>query len=131
MLFRNEYYFLSNMYPCEITYNGLTYTCVEATFQAQKNITESDKFTNLDGYAAKKLGRKIKLRHDWDTIKLTIMKDLLSIKFSDKQLAEQLKQITEPIVENNTWNDTYWGVCNNVGENHLGKLLTEIKEELS
>jgi predicted NAD-dependent protein-ADP-ribosyltransferase YbiA (DUF1768 family) len=46
-------------------------------------------------------------------------------------LSEQLKQITEPIVENNTWNDTYWGVCNNVGENHLGKLLTEIKEELS
>ena len=41
MLFRNKYYFLSNMYPCKITYNGLTYTCVEAAFQAQKNTTES------------------------------------------------------------------------------------------
>ena len=36
----------------------------------------------------------------------------------------------EELIEGNTWNDTYWGVCRGVGENHLGKLLMEVREML-
>ncbi len=32
------------------------------------------------------------------------------------------------IVERNTWNDTFWGVCKGKGENHLGILLMEIRD---
>ena len=32
--------------------------------------------------------------------------------------------------EGNTWNDTFWGVCNGVGENNLGRILMEVREEL-
>ena len=34
------------------------------------------------------------------------------------------------LVEGNTWNDTYWGVCNGVGHNHLGKILMQVRQEL-
>lgn len=132
MLFRDKYYFLSNMYPCTIEYNGIVYTSVEAAFQAQKEPKRAKEFATpqMDGYKAKKLGRHVNLRPDWDNIKLDIMKDILKIKFSNPDLAKMLKSVNEPIVEHNTWNDTYWGVCNDRGENHLGKLLTDIKNSL-
>ena len=131
MQFRNKYYFLSNMFPCKITYNGLIYNSIESAFQAQKDLSKSKEFINLNGYDAKKLGRKVNLRPDWDNVKLNIMKELLTIKFSDKKLANLLKQINTPIIEDNTWGDTYWGVCNGIGENHLGKLLMEIQSTLT
>jgi predicted NAD-dependent protein-ADP-ribosyltransferase YbiA (DUF1768 family) len=34
------------------------------------------------------------------------------------------------LIEGNWWGDTYWGVCNGVGENHLGKLLMKIRDYL-
>lgn len=30
----------------------------------------------------------------------------------------------------NSWNDTFWGVCNGVGQDVLGKLLRSIKHGL-
>lgn len=127
MRFRDEYYFLSNMFPCKITYNGFTYNNAEAAFQAQKDLTRMEEFTCLDGYSAKKLGKTVNLRPDWNNVKLTIMREILTIKFADKQLAAKLKSINTPIVEDNTWGDRYWGVCNGVGENHLGKILMDIQ----
>ena len=34
------------------------------------------------------------------------------------------------LIEGNNWNDTFWGVCNNAGENNLGKLLMKIRAAL-
>ena len=131
MIFRNNYYFLSNMFPCTISYNGRTYKCVESAFQAQKDLSNAYKFEEIDGFAAKKYGRRVNLRKDWDNVKVKIMKEILIAKFTQNpELLTKLKDITEPIIEENTWNDTFWGVCNGRGENHLGKLLEEIKVEL-
>jgi hypothetical protein len=33
------------------------------------------------------------------------------------------------LVEGNTWNDRYWGVCRGVGQNKLGHLLMKLREE--
>jgi hypothetical protein len=33
------------------------------------------------------------------------------------------------LIEDNDWDDTYWGVCNGAGENNLGKLLMKIRAE--
>lgn len=32
--------------------------------------------------------------------------------------------------ETNTWNDTFWGISNGIGQNHLGKILMQIREEM-
>lgn len=34
------------------------------------------------------------------------------------------------LIEKNTWGDTYFGVCNGVGENNLGKDLMSIRYRL-
>lgn len=129
MKFRNEYYFLSNMYPCSIKYNGATYRCVESAFQAQKDLTSSYKFIELDGFQAKRLGRNVKLRRDWMDVRVKIMYELLKIKFSNPILLIKLCAVKEDIIEENSWGDTFWGVCNGRGKNILGRLLEKIKEE--
>lgn len=131
MIFRKEYYFLSNMYKCYILYKGIKFSCVEAAFQAQKDINRSHEFEKLDGFEAKKLGRRVNMRKDWDVIKIDLMRELLEIIFLDHpELANKLKKINEPIVEENNWGDTFWGCCHGIGQNHLGQLLEEIKSQL-
>ena len=53
-------------------------------------------------------------------------------KFEQNQdcLERLLKTRDTELVEGNTWGDIYWGVCNGVGENHLGKILMRIRSEL-
>jgi hypothetical protein len=68
---------------------------------------------------------------DWEHIKEHAMMFLLRQKFADPLLRYQLLK-TEPseLVEGNYWNDTYWGVCDGVGQNRLGQLLMILRREL-
>lgn len=130
MYFREKYWFLSNMYPCTLRINGLCFTCAEAAFQSFKTTNPEirKQFQKITGFEAKKLGRKLKLREDWDVIKLDVMDAVLNVKFKQHpELHRMLKQIPEPIIEDNNWNDTFWGRCNGVGKNYLGLLLERIK----
>lgn len=94
MQFRNEYYFLSNMYPCKITFilndKSYTFLSAESAYQACKSPVNADMFCNLNGYEAKKLGRKLPLRTDWDIVKLDIMKIILSLSVSNTTLRENI-----------------------------------------
>lgn len=131
--FRNENYFLSNMRPTKVTYKGVTYKSAEAAFQAQKCANERDKakFADLTGKQARSEGRKVKLRDDWESVKVDVMRDVVRAKFSDKELAKKLVATGyRNLVEGNTWNDTFWGVSGGIGENQLGKILMEVREEL-
>lgn len=131
MKFRDHYWFLSNMYPCTIACNTLSFTCVEAAFQACKCPERAQEFVGLDGFAAKKLGKQVPLRADWNEVKVGYMRALLKRKFKQNpNLLAQLREIKGPIVENNDWGDTYWGVCKGKGQNVLGKLLEEIRDTL-
>lgn len=131
--FRNENYFLSNMRPAKVTYNGVTYRNAEAAFQAQKCANDSDraKFANMSGKEARREGRRVELRKDWDSVKLDIMRDIIRAKFSDGDLARRLVSTGyKNLVEGNSWNDTFWGVSGGIGENNLGKVLMEVRDEL-
>lgn len=121
--FRDELYFLSNMFPCKVK----EFSCVESYFQAMKCPERANEFIDLNGYQAKSLGRKVKLVDNWNDKRISVMKSILFIKFQG-ELLERLKAIEGEIIERNTWNDTFWGVCKDKGENHLGKLLMEIRD---
>ncbi len=125
--FRGEYSFLSNFY---IERNGKS---LEHLYQASKatNMEDYLRIINADTPAyAKKLGKSIKIREDWYTYKFTIMEYLLIQKFSDKTLARKLLDTGNSVlVENNTWGDRIWGVCDGIGQNHLGKMLMKIRDE--
>ena len=135
MQFRGQYYFLSNMYPCSLTVDIeskiYSFTCVEAAFQAHKCPERAVEFEGIDGYTAKKLGRRVPLRPDWETVKDAVMLNIVSAKFmQNPDLFRRLHSIKGEIVEENTWHDTYWGVCNGKGENHLGKILMKVRDEV-
>lgn len=132
--FKGKYYFLSNFYPCQVTYHGITYQNSEAAFHAQKDPSRAEEFCKLNPSQAKRLGRKVKLRSDWEYVKDGIMKDILIFKFKQNpELAQKLLNTGEVmLVEANNWGDTYWGYdeINNVGQNRLGYILMEIRELL-
>ena len=133
--FRGPFKFLSNLYPTPITYKGNTYCCLEAAYQAQKSLDPAihERFANIRlPYKARGMGQRIKtIRPDWFDIRISIMEELLYIKFSHPQLKEWLQCTGQSkIVECNTWGDTFWGIYNRVGENHLGTLLMKVRDTL-
>lgn len=129
MLFKNEFAFLSNMYPCIIEdKNGRTWLCAESAYQACKS-KQYNEFIHLNGYEAKKLAKQLPLRDDWDLVKLNLMEAIVLAKFSQNaSLRVKLLSTKGLIQEDNTWGDTYWGVCKGRGENHLGLILMHIRD---
>ena len=134
--FRDEYFFLSNFYEAPVTYRGLQYGSNEAAFQAQKCMTEEEtaQFTSLRPYDAKKRGRKVRLRPDWEEIKVEVMEEIVRAKFTQNEVLKWRLIATGDayLEEGNTWHDTCWGVDAKTGEgqNHLGKILMKVREEL-
>lgn len=131
--FKGKYYFLSNFYSAPVTYDGLTFQNNEAAFQAAKCINPElrKQFINLNPSEAKRSGRRVKLRSDWEQVKVVIMRDICKAKFEQNEdLRQQLIATgSEPLEEGNTWGDRIWGTVNGVGQNHLGKILMQIRNE--
>mmetsp|Transcript_36718 Transcript_36718/g.59332 ORF Transcript_36718/g.59332 Transcript_36718/m.59332 type:complete len:155 (+) Transcript_36718:60-524(+) len=134
---RRKYYFLSNFYESPIFLDGfpLPFPTLEHAFQAAKTDVYEEREMLLScgkPKVAKDLGRTVTLRDNWDSLRLQVMGDLLFQKFSmHADLCEKLLATGDCLIEEgNTWNDTYWGVCNGIGENHLGKLLMKTRDKL-
>ncbi len=133
--FEGQYRFLSNFWPCEVELDGLPYKSTEAAYQAAKTLDEAEREEirhAKTAAATKKLGRKICLRPDWERVKLGIMRDLIRQKFTKHEVLKQRLIDTNPaeLIEGNYWNDKFWGVCNGEGDNHLGRILMEVRAEL-
>lgn len=132
--FNGEYRFLSNFYLSTIKYKGKIYGSSEAAFQAQKTLNEDEKagFQYLDPSQSKRAGRCVTLRPDWDKVKDQIMYEIVKEKFSsNSELKEKLIDTRDCfLIEGNTWNDTYWGMCKGIGLNRLGKILMTVRKEL-
>lgn len=136
MIFKGEYAFLSNMYlaPVTLIVKGvrLTFKCSESAFQAMKCPDKARAFADIDGYAAKRKGKTVPLRPDWDRIKVKWMEKVVTAKF--KQNAKLAKMLIatgdEELIEDNTWHDTFWGMYNGQGRNELGKILMKVRDNL-
>ena len=133
--FFGDYRFLSNFHPCSIVH-GFTYPSVENAYMAQKTLNEDIQlqFTdpNLSSKDAKRIGRTIPLRPDWEQVKFEVMYDLNWYKYNTHQDLKNLLLLTgyRYLEETNWWNDKIWGVCNGDGRNMLGKCLMRIRAEL-
>lgn len=127
--------FLSNFYPCEIIFEGAPYPTVEHAFQAAKTLDKPSRLKiaalTIPG-KAKAAGKKVQLREGWDTIRTDIMRKIIRFKFKHHaELAQKLLDTGEQeLIEGNSWNDTFWGVCRGKGQNWLGKILMEVRTEL-
>jgi len=136
--FRGEYAFLSNFYSCGINTPIGTFPSAENMFQAAKvdkrHMTPEllRAFTTISPGDAKRLGRQVTLRDNWIEYHDRAMYQTVKHKFTQNpELAKKLiATYPTPLVEGNTWNDTYWGVCNGKGLNKLGKILMLVRREL-
>lgn len=147
--FTGRWGFLSNFHPCKIKYKGIEYPSVEHFYVAMK--IKDDQFINSKNIPlvdcqemisriktpseAKKLGKKLKIRKDWDIVRFSIMEWGITEKFKDRDLLKLLISTQgEELKESNWWHDNYWGVCtcekcDGKGENNLGKILMKVRNE--
>jgi len=133
--FNGEFRWLSNFWPVSITRaDGITYPSSEHAYMASKTLDMSirrEVATLKTAGDAKRFGRKIKLRADWEDVKRNEMLSVLRLKFQDPLLRIKLINTGDArLIEGNTWGDTYWGVCNGQGQNVLGQLLMLVRDEI-
>lgn len=132
--FQGKYRFLSNFWLVEVEFEGLVYPSVEHAYQAAKTThllgREIIRSQSSPG-KAKRVGREVPIRPDWEDVKLDIMEELVRDKFEHEGLRKELLATgNAKLVEGNWWHDTFWGVCDGEGQNHLGKILMKVRKEL-
>ena len=132
--FAGPYCFLSNFY---LLPDGSTLEHAYQAHKAQLPAEASWVMAAPTPTEAKKRGRKVTLRKDWEAIKNKVMLALLRDKFAAEPLRSMLLATGSACLEEgNTWHDDYWGNCTcpmharTSGANWLGKLLMQVREEL-
>lgn len=130
--FRGVLAFCSNMYRAPV----FGFQTVEHAYVASRTLVEAERDrvrAEADPYRVKHLGYTLTLRRDWNDVKLQVMQTLVAEKFSrHPDLARRLLATGDlPLVERNSWRDTFWGEWNGRGENHLGRILMRIRSDLS
>lgn len=132
--FRNEFGFLSNFYEATIYVDGKRFTSVEHAYQASKSLNEETRELIRKAKTpalAKKLGQSVELRKDWDSVKIDLMREYIKKKFENPFLRPLLLATEDAeLVEGNTWNDFFWGICRGKGKNWLGRLLMKERDRI-
>jgi ribA/ribD-fused uncharacterized protein len=133
----DEHGYLSNFALYPILLDGLRWPSSEHYFQAQKFVDEKQREAirkaNTPMLAAK-LGRdrKAKLRRDWESVKVSVMKKAVQAKFAQHDdLRSMLLATGDAKLVEHTENDDYWGDAGDgSGQNMLGKILMQVRAEL-
>lgn len=139
--FDGKYAFLSNFYHAPFTYDGIEYPTNEHFFQAMKTLDQKERKKIAAAATpgkAKRMGRQVQLREDWEQVKYTAMRVGVERKFdAHPKLASKLIATGDAIlIEGNSWHDNTWGSCfcpkcaAIAGKNWLGEILMERRKEL-
>jgi len=136
--FSGKHRFLSNFFPSPIPMGMHDVApTAEHAFQAMKTSKMREQKLVLSTETpgrAKRAGRRVTLRSDWEEVKLSVMLAVVRAKFAFEHNPELVVKLIntgdQELVEGNHWNDTFWGVCNGLGENHLGKILMQVRTEM-
>lgn len=136
--FFGEYRYLSNFHVIPVYGpGGFVYPSVENAYQASKILTEDEsrlQFIKISPSQAKQLGRNVKLRSDWEQVKVHNMEIFVRQKFRkswDDLAPKLLKTGDRYLEETNYWGDRFWGADEkHIGENTLGKILMQVRAEL-
>ncbi len=138
--FSGENRFLSNFWPVQVEFEGDIYPSVEQAYKAAKTLDKVVRRKIMEFTPNKKeLEKQIRevlipdvIRPDWsDKMRLEVMEYLLNQKFDgrDKDVLKRLINTgNATLIEGNNWGDTFFGVCDRAGENHLGRLLMKIRD---
>lgn len=140
--FAGRWAFLSNFHPAPLVWEQIEYPTSEHAFNAGKSLRMDERLWIAAAPTpgeAKRRGRSVHLRPCWDErVRYQVMAEVLRAKFADPQLAAQLLATGDAtLVEGVTWHDQCWAdclcgrpQCARPGENHLGRLLMDLRAEL-
>jgi ribA/ribD-fused uncharacterized protein len=99
--FSDEYRFLSNFWFCKVMLDGVEYPSTEHAFQAAKTLVQAQReeirAAKTPGQA-KRLGKLVELRPDWNQIRVSVMYDLLCQKFKPGNHNSYLLAATYPAI---------------------------------
>lgn len=142
----NNHRFLSNFSGHAVVWRDEVWPTSEHAYQAAKCVEEMDRLSILHAETpgrAKRLGRRVKIRPDWDEIKDGIMDEVLAAKFARPHMQSLLLSTgDEELIEGNLHHDNYWGDCRcgnkdgshpeclTTGQNKLGIALMVLRGEL-
>lgn len=132
--FKDEYRWLSNFTTLEypLYFRNVQFDTTEQLYQACK-CKRTEQFLLFDGLTAaesKMFGKQVEIRSDWDKIRIPVMHRIQMLKYQQPKFKALLREtIGLQIYECNNWNDHFFGCDYNlVGENHLGKIIMDIRD---
>lgn len=134
----DEYGWMSNFWPGPYQIEGQEWPTTEHYFAAQKTLNlEQREMIRVKVHTplgAKRYGRMMELRTDWEGIKYEVMKTALRAKFGIDPLKSKLLATDDSLIYEDSPFDKIWGTGERggvgVGKNLLGKALMEVREEL-
>ncbi len=130
--FVGDYRFLSSFWFCDV----FGWPTIEHAYQASKTRNRGEQQLIMACQTpgqAKRAGQKVTLRSDWNQLRIHVMASLVDMKFSGMNpMLVDLLMNTYPaqLIEGNKWGDTYWGISNGIGSNHLGEILMARRKQL-
>lgn len=149
VLFHGYKHPFSNLYPSKFEQEGRIYSSVEQYIQSRKaeicgDFNAADRcMETSNSKKLFKVGKDVKTTPEWERMRLTTMKTAVYMKFHQNQHLKKLLLSTgsRSLVAANPW-DKFWGTGLHIGhpdcrdeyawpgENHLGRLLMEVRGDL-
>ena len=128
----------SNFSPHAVFIDGTTWMTTEHYFQANKFINGKERFDIQSAKSpmiAARMGRdrSNQLREDWEEVKDILMRKAIKAKvMQHSEVREALLKTGNAMIVEHTPRDSYWGDGpDGSGKNMLGKILMEIRAELT
>jgi len=136
LFYENEFYVFSNFSAFAIEWKDKLYMTSEHVFHSEKfeesNLKEQIRNAR-SAHVALKIAEANKDKHksDWNTVELKVMKEILRAKVEQHPyVKKKLMESGDKELIEDSWRDSYWGWGpNKDGENHLGKLWMEVRNE--
>lgn len=135
--FDGEHRFLSNFYFARFWWAGFLWDYSENAYQAAKSL-KHENWVLLSGASvtpgqAKRIGKSLAMRQDWEQIKQDTMLAIVKEKFYQNPDLEAKLMATAParLEEGNTWGDKVWGIsppASGNGTNWLGEILMLVRD---
>jgi len=130
------FYELSNFSPFGFEHAGAYWPTVEHYFQAQKfeDPAYRERIRNASSpHDARALGqsRQVPIRPDWESVREEVMLTALRLKFQRPNLKATLLGTGDRALVEASPFDYFWGAGQDgSGQNRLGRLLEQVRQEL-